>query len=776
MIVANAIQNHRLLTLRCPLGENALLLRSFSMTEEISSLFTMQLELASEEARVPLDAILGKPVAVHVEPEVGTRHFHGIVSRFGYTGNDDRFHYYYAEVVPWLWLLTRSADCRVFQNLTVPQIVEKVFRDRGFTDFKPLLKRKYSPLDYCVQYRETDFNFVSRLMEEEGIFYFFEHHADRHVLVLGDSPMAHSPCPGQTTARFEPNGGTGMDEETVTFWQEEQELRTGKYSHRDYHFQLPDRTLESSEPTIVGVKAIKELEVYDYPSEYAERFSRPEARLDQVEPEGRLLAKIRMEEEEATHVSIRGSSSCRHFAAGCRFDLLDYPSVGDTSGPYLLTSIQHSANQGSGFFSGGGGGGTYTNNFSAIPHATPYRPRRVTRRPFVQGPQTAVVVGPQGEEIFVDKFGRVKVQFFWDREGKKNDESSCFVRVAQSVAGKRWGSYFWPRIGQEVVVDFLEGNPDQPIITGCVYNAHQMPPYLGDGPDPNHRHDPRLSGIKTNSTKGGNGFNELRFDDTRDKEQVFLHAQNRKDERVGGSSFESVGGERHLIVEGDRCTKIGGDDSIVIEGFNSMKVNGFEAKTIEGDEDFTVNGTKADYVGGSYHEVVKGDHFECVDTGKFLNVGGSYHMRIGANCSIQPMNFAVEAKEEAYVGAATYVVLKAGGGFIEIGPGGIRIEGKSVKINCGGGTISSWAGVAIAPEESFDATPNAAKPADGAKTGQPSAPDAVVIPRKPAKKPERKPAEYGARDRHALPHEKNFETPNDEPPGSDNPVPPVGGA
>src|SRR5919198_2545377 len=461
------IQEKRFIAIDTPLGEDVLLLQGFTGSEGISRLFSFDLNLLAETSSIAFNKIVGQRVTIRIDlADESKRYINGFISRFAQSGSDRRFTHYQAEMVPWLWFLTRTADCRIFQNMTVPDIITKIFKDLGFTDFKNMLEGTFEPREYCVQYRETDFNFVSRLMEQYGIFYFFEHEEKKHTLVLANSPNAHRPCPGQEKARCEQLVGAVDEEDVVTSCSMEQELRPGKYALTDYNFETPSTSLAVNVASTVTVGGNGKYEVYDYPGEYLKK------------GQGERLVKLRMEEEEAPHVVASGAGTCRAFTPGYRFDLVGHyaPKMDKC---YVLTDVQHVASLGDSYAEGRGGNGaaSYSNHFTCIPYDVPYRSPRVTPRPIVQGPQTAIVVGPGGEEIHTDKYGRVKVQFHWDREGKRNENSSCWIRVSHPWAGKGWGAVAIPRIGQEVIVDFLEGDPDQPIITGRVYNAEQMPPF-----------------------------------------------------------------------------------------------------------------------------------------------------------------------------------------------------------------------------------------------------------------------------------------------------------
>ncbi len=628
-------QDDRLLAVDTPLGKDVLLLHSFSGVEGISRLFSFNLSLMSEDSNIALTDLIGQRVTISVATADGSpRHINGFVSRFAQAGADPRFSYYQAEIVPWLWFLTRNANCRIFQNLSIPDIIEKVFNDRGFTDFSNRLQSSYQPREYCVQYRETDFNFVSRLMEQSGIFYYFEHDDSKHTLVLADSPSVHQDCPGQSTYSFQETAGPGgipEDKDVVTAWRMEQEMRPGKYALTDFNFKTPSTSLLSNADSVITVGDNRKYEIFDYPGIYEKK------------SDGDEVSKTRMEEEEASYALAGGGGTCRPFLPGYRFTLEDHYRP-DMNATYILTELQHSASLGDSYTSDDSSGVTYLNNFTCIPSTAKFRPARVTPHPFVQGPQTAIVVGPSGEEIYVDNYGRVKVQFHWDREGKRDEKSSCWIRVSHPWAGKNWGGINIPRIGQEVIVDFLEGDPDRPIITGRVYNAEQMPPYTL--PDYQTR-----STMLSRSSKGGNSnnFNEVRFEDKKGSEQFFMNAEKDMDWRVEEESREFVGKNRHLIVKQD------------------------QKESVEGGK----------------HLEVKQDHIVKID--------GNFSHQAGMNRDEKTgMAWAHEAGQTIYIKGGMTVVIEAGmqlslkgaGGFVDIGPAGVTIQGTLVNINSGGSAAS----------------------------------------------------------------------------------------
>src|SRR5882672_4743229 len=653
-------QEKRLIAIETPLGNDLLLLKSFAGHESISRLFAFSLDLLSENASISFDQIVGQRVSISITQVDGDkRYINGFVSRFSQSGADARFTHYHAEVVPWLWFLTRTAACRIFQNMTVPDIITKVFTDLGFSDSKKSLQGTYEQWDYCVQYRETAFNFVSRLMEQEGIYYFFEHEKDKHTLVLADRPNAHKPCPGQPKGRLDYTPGGVLKEDIVHDWQLEQELRTGKYSLKDYNFETPSTDLGVKEPSIINIDGNSRYEIYDYPGEYMGK------------SEGETIAKTRMQEEETTHLLATGSSNCRGFVAGFRFDLEGH-SRKDMNKAFVLTEVHHSASVGESYYDESTKGGEqYSNHFACILHTVPFRPARITPKPFVQGPQTAVVVGKSGEEIWVDKYGRVIVQFYWDRLGQKNEQSSCWVRVSQPWAGKNWGAIWTPRIGQEVIVSFLEGDPDRPLITGRVYNAEQIVPYEL----PAHQ---TVSTFKSRSSKGGgsDNYNEIRFEDDKGNEQIFINAEKDMDLRVENDSREYVGANRSLIVKTDQKEKVHGDKHGQVQGNHLEQIGG----------DMSLK------IGGNQNEKVSG--------GLSLDVGMSVDEKVG-------MKKAVDAGMEIHLKAGMTVVIEAGvqlslkgpGGFVDIGPAGVTIQGTMVLINSGG---AAGSGSGASPKDPKD--------------------------------------------------------------------------
>jgi type VI secretion system secreted protein VgrG len=551
--MATYTQEGGLFKIDTPLGSDVLLLRGFKGAEGISRLFRFELDLLSENSSISFPDIIGKNVTISLkQPDGSYRYLNGIISRFAQGATEEQFTSYTAEMVPWLWLLTRNADCRIFKNKSIPDIITQVFNDLGFNDYSNSLQDSYDPLQYCVQYRESSFSFVSRLMEQYGIYYFFKHDHGKHTLVLGDSPTTHSSCPGQSSIRYATVSG-GPQQDVITGWQIEQELRAGKYSHQHYNFQTPSTSLMASEPTVYDVGGNSKYEIYDWPGEHLAKSA------------GQSLAKIRMQEVEAGHKVARGTSDCRMFISGYKFTLEEHPRK-DMNTDYVLTEIQHTAFTDAYGTQRTAEGESYSNTFTCIPLSVPYRPARVTERPAVHSLTPAVVIGPSGDEISTDQFGRIQVMFPWDRTGM----GTAWCRVAQPWAGNNWGAIFLPRIGQEVFVDFEEGYPDHPVIVGSVYNAQQMPPW--SLPDKQN-----LSGWKTHSTKGGgdNDYNELSMDDSKGAELVYLRARKDMTVEVDNNETYYVDNDQRITIHNNRTETVEqGNDSITLQqGNRSIKIS-----------------------------------------------------------------------------------------------------------------------------------------------------------------------------------------------------------
>ena len=674
-------QSGRLLNLSTPLDADFLLLRRMTISEGLSKLFRVRLEMLHEEDQagytptaVDPQKLIGQAMSVEILQNDGTKRYaHGICIEFIQGNRDTRYTAYHAELVPHVWLLTQRAQSRIFQNVSVPDILKKVLQGLEVTYE---LQGTFEPRNYCVQYRETDWDFVSRLMEEEGIYYYFEHTQTNHTLIIANTPQSHRDCPTKSEIPIIDISQLGKEEwqGVVRDWGISSSLRTGKYTLWDHNFQLPDKKFDDTENTRVTIGGNDKLEVYDYPGGYAKRFDgidsgggEQASELQKIFTDRQRTTKIRQEEMDAGVKGIVGMSDCCSMTAGYRFTLSKHPN-NEYNKPFVLVALEIEAVQSPGYASDEVIADPYHAGFTCIPYGEgqpPYRPPRLTPKPVVHGSQTAIVVGPSGEEIFTDKYGRVKVQFHWDREGKYNGSSSCWVRVAQTWAGKKWGAMFIPRIGMEVIVDFLEGDADQPIIVGCVYNAETMPPYTL--PD-----EKTKSTIKTDSSKGGGGFNELRFEDKKGSEQVFIHAEKNQDIRVKNDCMELIKHDRHLIIENEQFELVKKDK----------------------------------------HLQVKGDHNEKIDGTFSLKVGVDQQNKVGNNYAVDAgMAVHIKAGMTAVIEAGTSLTLKCGGSSININPGGIQIIGTPMLMLNSGGSAGSGAG--CSPE-----TPKDPKEADTADPGE----------------------------------------------------------
>lgn len=567
-----------------------LLLESFSCSEGFSTLTEISASLLSPRSDLDADRILGQPVTFELAlRDEGRRHLHGFVTRFALTGANGRFHRYQAVVRPWLWFLTRTTDCRIFQDKTVPDIVKAVFDDHPIAvhDFK--LFREYRPWTYCVQYRESDFAFVSRLLEHEGIYYRFEHEDGQHKLVLLDSASAHDPQPdgADTLPFFSAGQQPPPDLDFVDRWAMSRSVQPGKFAIKDYDFEVP-----ASDLFVDGEQQrnhdLSDAEWFDYPGGFTKS------------AHGLHYLENRRDEAQSRFEVFSGATNAQTLRTGFTFTLRRHPR-GDQNAEYLVTGTELQASNGS-FDAGAGAGAGFHCEFKALLATQQFRPPRTTRKPVMPGPQTAVVVGKDGDEIHTDRFGRVRVQFHWDRLGRKNEKSSCMVRVAQVWAGKNFGAMFIPRVGHEVIVDFLEGDPDQPIITGSVYNGDNLPPWKL----PEHA---TQSGFLTRSSKGGavGNANMIQFEDKKGAEALNLHAERNMSTSVEADQSTSVGHDRSVNVSNHDSLTVGHGRSVTVKadgetyavtGKRFLKVTGDEERQVTGSRKTIVSGQMAEYTDG----------------------------------------------------------------------------------------------------------------------------------------------------------------------------------
>ncbi|MDB4985888.1 MAG: type secretion protein ImpA [Myxococcaceae bacterium] len=520
--------------LHSPAGEGALFVHHLSGQEELGRCFEFVLSLYSEDHNIAMEKLLGQ----HATVELGIvgappRYFDGIVSEFSHEGSSATHAVYRMVLRPWLWLLTCNSECRVAeQDRTSIELIEERFKARGFADFVWNLSRTYTPRKYCVQYRESDFAFISRLLEEEGIYYYFTHALGEHKLVLTDSNASHHPVDGHEVVRFARVEDADKRKGVFSEWRVSKRVTAGQLTLTDYDFEKPKADLAarsaSPKPYPHG-----DSEFFDYPGGY------------HAVDEGEYRARVRLEELGSGYEVADGSTDSTALAAGALFELKDHPRQ-DQNRQYLIVSAHHELDAGWGRSGEGGGGTRFSSRVQLIDHKVQFRPRRSTPWPKISGAQTATVVGPPGQEMWTDKYGRVRVQFHWDREHSFDLASSCWIRVAHAWAGSGWGTIQTPRIGQEVVVEFMEGNPDQPLITGSVYNDKNKPPYQLPAKQ-------AQSGIKTQSTIGGSlsEFNELRFDDSKGHEELGLRAQRNRTTLVKNNHTATIGHDHTHTVKHD---------------------------------------------------------------------------------------------------------------------------------------------------------------------------------------------------------------------------------
>ncbi|WP_438040384.1 type VI secretion system Vgr family protein [Sorangium sp. So ce128] len=665
--------------------------------EGISRLFHFRVTLASTDAALAFDGLVGQTCLLTIRNDASTRYIHGIVARFEQHEEGRSVTTYLATVVPRAWRLQHRHDYRIFQEATAPEIIDKVLRAAGLSsdDFRISTAMTHDRREYSVQYAETDWAFISRLMEETGMFCFFEHKADNHVLVFGDAPFVHEPIDEPGVVPYRAVGGALAAREAVSRFSMAEEVRPGKVTVRDYNFQKPSLSLEGE----AEADRDTDLEVYVYATEH------------DLPEEGTQLAKLRLEQLQLVRRTAEGQGSVLRFMPGATFTLEDHGRESFNRG-YLITRVDH-------FGSRAVGGESqetvvgYSNRFQCIPDDVPYRTPVQTPKPTPRGIQTAIVVGPAGEEIHTDIYGRVKVQFHWDRKGRRNEQSSCWMRVSQIWAGAAWGSMYIPRIGHEVVIDFLEGDPDRPLIVGRVYHGANVPPYALPA-------EKTKSTIKSDTSPGGGGSNELRFEDRRGAEEIYLHAQKDWNIEVENDKTQSVGHDERLTVGHDRkkridnsqwesigafkTTEVGEDHNEKIGANRTLGVVKSESVDIGEDASLKIGqGRKTDVgkddiesVGGKRELSVGGEETVKVGDRATLEVGSKRNTTIGADDSLsvggtETRNIDVDATES--VGAKKTVkvgekfTLECGSGKIIVDSSGkITVEGSDITVK-GSGTV-----------------------------------------------------------------------------------------
>lgn len=664
--MSTPIGKHRHAAIETALGPDRLLLKSMSGREELGRLFEYHLVLLDPKQDINPDQLVGLNTTVRLELENGkTRYFNGYIASLQFLGYQNNAGMYHAHFVPWLWMLSRTSDCRIFQNKSVKQILEEVFKDFGFQDYEFKLHGSYKPKVHCTQYNETALNFVSRLMEHEGIYYWWKHENGKHTMVITDDMSSHQPHPQRNKIEWRPRSGI-LEDGYLYDMSLQKTLSTGAFATNDYNFKQPKTDLRSKKVKEKKHAAAK-FELFEFPGTYREN------------GDGTNLAQVRLEEAQTRHEVIEAITTARAMSCGYKFELTRAERK-DQERKYLITSTSITISLDD-YVSGGGSGDKFDCHITAIPDSTVFRPARVTPKPVVRGPQTALVVGPPGEEIHCDEHGRVKLHFYWDRRSEANEKSSKWVRVSHPSAGGGYGFLSLPRVGQEVIVDFLNGDPDQPLVTGRVYNGENKPPYSLPG-------DKTKSVWKSNSSKGGGGYNEIRFEDKKGSEQIFMHGQKDMDVRIKKQRKEYTGSDQHLVVGNDQFEKIGRDYHREVGRHQTEKV------------------------GTNHHLTVGSDQLVDVGSAYQLGAGQTIRMEAGMNTEHKAgMSMSIEAGMNVVV-EAPMITLKGAGGFIMVGPTGVIIQGTMVLINSGGAAGSS----SPVSKKSLE-KPKAAAMADDSKAG-----------------------------------------------------------
>lgn len=634
------------ITLTSPLKDD-LLFEAMTLSSGLSTLGEMQLDLLSDNPSLKPEALLGKSVTVQVKlPDDSSRPFNGYVTRFSQGAHRGSRYSYQAVVRPWLWFLTRTSDCRIFQDMTVPDIVKKVFEDHKVAQFDFKLFRSYRKWVYCVQYRETDFNFIARLLEHEGIYWYFQHTEKEHKLVLVDSQSAHDCVPNHDALPFHESDGTAVapDFECVSDWRFSREVKTGKAVLTSYDFERPSTSLKV-EKEQAQKHELADYELFDFQGDYIQS------------SDGTQLAEDRTDELQTRFEALQGVSNAQHIECGRLLKLTRHPRE-DQNREYLVTGIAIRTRING--YESAGASSEFNCDFWAIPSKQQYRPARHTPKPFVQGPQTAVVVGPAGEEIYTDKYGRVKVQFHWDREAKKKDlkeKSSCWVRVSYPWAGKNFGMIDIPRIGQEVVVGFLEGDPDQPLITGRVYNAEQMPPWELPA-------NATQSGVLTRSSKGGgyDNANAVRFEDKKGSEQLWIHAEKNQDIEVENDETHWVGHDRTKTVDNDETVHVKHDRTETVDNNETIAIGVDRSESVGSNETISIGSNRSETVGADETISIGANRSETVGAAETVSIGSDRTVSVGGskteNVALQRTR-AVGVNESIAIGAAQEIAIGA---------------------------------------------------------------------------------------------------------------------
>lgn len=651
---------------QCTLGNDTLRFRSMQAREDLGRLPEYRIELVRSQRLDPVvpAKLLGTQATVKLLRSAGQyRYISGWITSVELGGAVGSYDTYQVVLQPWLWHLTLGADSRIFQDKNVRQILEAVFGDyRGVQVDMSKLSGTSRTRPYCVQYRESDFDFVSRLMEEEGIWYYFTHTETQHTMVLANSASGHVALPEGTLAwAYEQTDH--VREDVITGWRQTQQVRSLKFTHDDYDHETPTTRLEKTDQRTVSYPTQGDFEVYDWPGTYAHPGDGGNA------TQGDTNAKLEVRRFESGHLLVTAATPCRSVGAGMTFTFSDHPRY---AGDYLITGVDLEADFGDEEATQAERGFGFRATLQLVPKATPFAPEALTRKPIVRGPQTAVIVGPSGNEIHVDRLGRVKVWFRWDRVGPKNERSCCYVRVATPWASHGYGMITTPRIGDEVVVSFLEGNPDRPLITGSVYNGDNLPPY--ELPP-----QATVSGIRSRSSKGGGAgnFNELRFDDKRGDEYVWFQAEKDFHRLVKHDATDEVGRNNQVEIGKNHTAEVGEAYDLKIGKTAKVEVGTDAHLKVMGDTNAAVDGATGLKVGGALD--IKSDGSMAVTSGGAMDINAGGSLTITSAGSVH-----IKAATGVVIDGGVSLSIKVGGTFISLDPSGVSIVGPVVKNNSGG--------------------------------------------------------------------------------------------
>ncbi|OUS24398.1 hypothetical protein A9Q99_24610 [Gammaproteobacteria bacterium 45_16_T64] len=599
----------------------------FTGEEEISGLFSFTLNLVCENDVLDVGAFLSKPGLLTFIDSHNSRVLHGEIIQASYVNRGRRFTQFSVMLAPKPWFLLSRSGNRIFQQQSVPDIISTLLSEadiRG-SDVRLDLRHSYPARDYTVQYQENEWDFICRLMEEEGIFYFFEHNLDKHTLVLGDHNACFAPLPGSRSIAYHPITGLVAGQESIHAMTLEETIAAGKVSLQDFFFEKPSLSLMTN-ATVNNPGARADLEQYYYPGNY------------QHPTEGKRYASLRAEALNTFTVLAEASTSSQRFMPGYVIGVEGHPRV-SINRDYLITKVTHEGRQPQSLEEGASTEAySYLAKLTFIPNDVIYRPARVHPIPYIAGTETAVVTGPAGEEIYTDAHGRIKLHFHWDRKGGYDEKSSCWVRVSQGAAGGQWGSMSIPRVGEEVIVAYESGHPDRPVVIGRTYHGQHPSPY----PLPANK---TRSTLKTLSTPNGGGFNEVRIEDKKSSEQIFIHAEKDVDVKVKNHWRETIENDEHTKVEKESFTKVEKD----------------------------------------HHKTVDGQHNVSVGKSQSLQVGKDSQIKTTKNYNMQAQEIHLKAGMQLVIEAGSEVVMKAGSGLITLNPSGVTIKGAMVKINSGGG-------------------------------------------------------------------------------------------